>query len=212
MIQQRSVFLETSAMVRLLKEESGWKRVARALDKSTEVIASALLTAEVERAIRQTQDPARLKSFLKMKEADPTGLGFLHKIVPVRRELLAAAGSYEHPCNLRTADAIHVATFEFERRFIRPELLMLTCDRRVKQAVSRLFGPAALIEVPEAPLKIYVARIRLPASTVTIEIRAESLKEARSKAKRIAVGDRGSHPRSSWINPKRVSLLEVRKD
>ncbi len=210
MNEKLSVFLETSALVRLLKKEWGWETIEITLSEAPEVIASALLCAEVERAVRQSQLPGLLESFLKLKGEDPSGLPYIDMVVEVRRELLAAAGAYEHPIQLKTGDAIHVATFEFARRSLRPGLVMLSCDKQVKKAVSHLFGQNALIEIPDAPLKTFAASLQIAAITLMIEVQAETPGEAHAKAREVAVSHRGpQHPKLSWIDPVHVNVVDV---
>lgn len=94
-------YLDASAIVKLVVEESESGALRRALGAWPDRVSSALAIVEVHRAVRR-REPAprdyRVDTIL-------AGL----TLIPLERELLTTAAALDDPA-LRTLDALHVAT------------------------------------------------------------------------------------------------------
>ncbi len=130
-----SVFLETSALLRMLFGEEGGDTVAQRLREADRAIASRLIRVEAERAlIRLTVDyPKRSRPLLDL-EREMKHLWPKLDFIEITREICEMAGRIAPRSRLRSLDAIHLATF-FWIRDIEPALEMLTFDQRIQREI-----------------------------------------------------------------------------
>jgi uncharacterized protein len=134
-----SVYLDASAVVKLVAEEPGHEKLRDLL--RSPIASSELLRAEVPRAIRRLaeDEPATVTSRLFDQAArwlDAMAL------IGISRELLDIAGSLESP-GLRTLDAIHIAS---ALSIVSEVEAFITYDRRQANAASQAGLP---VVVPE---------------------------------------------------------------
>lgn len=98
-------YTDASALVKLLREEPE-SPALRAFLADADLLCSELVLAEVPRAIRRAaaDDPRLPRDVLLARAAE---LFDALALLPLNRDLLAAAGALDEPA-LRTLDAIHV--------------------------------------------------------------------------------------------------------
>jgi predicted nucleic acid-binding protein len=98
-------YTDASALVKLLREEPE-SPALRAFLADADLLCSELVLAEVPRAIRRAaaDDPRLPRDVLLARAAE---LFDALALLPLDRDLLAAAGALDEPA-LRTLDAIHV--------------------------------------------------------------------------------------------------------
>jgi len=98
-------YTDASALVKLLREEPE-SPALRAFLAGADLLCSELVLAEVPRAIRRAaaDDPRLPRDVLLARAAE---LLDALALLPLDRDLLAAAGALDEPA-LRTLDAIHV--------------------------------------------------------------------------------------------------------
>ncbi len=125
------LYLDTSALAKLVTLEAETERLRAYLDANANVIrfASALAHAELLRAAHQLGD-----------EAVATAREVLARIelVDVSRELLEHAGTLATGHRLRTLDALHVATATVAGDRL---AALVTYDARMAQAAAALGLP-----------------------------------------------------------------------
>ena len=99
-------YADASALVRLVREEPETAALHAFLD-SADLVSSELVLTEVPRAIRRAavHDPDLPLTLLMDRSG---GLLDVVALLPLERDLLAAAGAFSEPA-LRALDAIHVA-------------------------------------------------------------------------------------------------------
>jgi uncharacterized protein len=125
-------YTDASALVKLLREEPE-SAALRAFLADADLLCSELVLAEVPRAIRRAaaDDPRLPRDVLLARAAE---LFDALALLPLDRDLLAAAGALDEPA-LRTLDAIHViAAIDLS-----PIDAFVTYDER-QGAVARLAG------------------------------------------------------------------------
>ncbi len=130
-----AVFLETSALLRMMLGEEGGDSVSERLREADRAIASRLLRVEAERAlIRLSLDYP--KGQRKLFEVERELKHFWPKLdfIEVTRQICERAGRIAPRSRLRSLDAIHLATF-FWVKELEPALEMLTCDERIQREV-----------------------------------------------------------------------------
>lgn len=118
-------FLETSALVKLIRTEAESDALRDALSPGHTVLASALVLAELPRVVARypagTEDMERVAALLAALD-----------LLEVDRGLLSSAAGFP-PSSLRTLDAIHLAA----AASIREELeAFVTYDHRLAAAAS----------------------------------------------------------------------------
>lgn len=135
------VYLDASAIVRLVLEEPGWESLVEYLREHPERVTSNLSVTEVTRAVRRT-DPSVAQSGRAAAVLDRIDR------VAVTADLLRRAGELE-PASLRTLDALHLAT----ALEVAPIAAFVTWDVRLAEA-ARVIGlsvePAPAQPVPGA--------------------------------------------------------------
>ncbi|MBP1598617.1 MAG: putative nucleic acid-binding protein, contains domain [Acidobacteria bacterium] len=128
-----AVFLETSALLRMIFGEHGGDVVVERLQEADRAIASRLLRVEAERAlIRLSLDHPRSHRQVLGLERELKLLWPKIDFIEVSRDICDLAGRLAPRSRLRTLDAIHLATF-FRARELDPAIEILTYDERIKQ-------------------------------------------------------------------------------
>jgi uncharacterized protein len=122
------IYLDSAAIVKLVRREKESKALHEWLTAQQDkmLVASALVLAEVPRALRRT-DPGRLA-------AVPTVLAKLNR-VPMDDTVLATAAAYQDPM-LRTLDAIHLASAQTLVLEGLPLTALVTYDKRLLVAAA----------------------------------------------------------------------------
>jgi predicted nucleic acid-binding protein len=100
MSAERATYLDSSAIVKLAVAEPESAALRRYLRRRRPLVSSALARAEVARALLPLGEPAVRRGQEVLARLE---------LVRVSDRILAAAGAL-HPVELRTLDAIHVAT------------------------------------------------------------------------------------------------------
>lgn len=130
----KAVYLETSALLRLLNEE-GAKDVERKLRSSDHVVASRLLKVEAERALlRLALDRPGSEALIADLERELRDLWPRVSFLEVTAEVCDHAGRVAPTSRLRTLDAIHFASF-LRARQLSPGVEMLSFDERISSLV-----------------------------------------------------------------------------
>ncbi len=126
-----SVYLETSALLRMLLGEKGGDMVVEQLRRSERVVASRLLRVEAERVLIRL-GLERPKSHRQLLELQRELRIFWPKVdfLEITPEICDLAGRVAPQSRLRSLDAIHLATY-FRLRQLEPGLEMLTFDDRI---------------------------------------------------------------------------------
>jgi uncharacterized protein len=122
------IYLDSAAIVKLVRREKESEALHEWLTAQQDkmLVASALVLAEVPRALRRT-DPGRLA-------AVPTVLAKLNR-VPMDDTVLATAAAYQDPM-LRTLDAIHLASAQTLVLEGLPLTALVTYDKRLLTAAA----------------------------------------------------------------------------
>jgi uncharacterized protein len=130
-----AVFLETSALLRMLLGEDGGDSVAQRLREADRAIASRLIRVEAERAlIRLGLD--RPKHQRKLLEMERELKHFWPKLdfIEITQHICEQAGRIAPRSRIRSLDAIHLATF-FWIKELEPTIEMLTFDERIQREI-----------------------------------------------------------------------------
>jgi predicted nucleic acid-binding protein len=121
----RAAYLDTSAFVKLVVAEPESAALRRFLMRWPERTSAALLRTEAVRALRRSGHDGRLGAARRLFRA--------MRLVRIDEPLLDRAGDLD-PCDLRSLDAIHLAT----ALAIGPDLgVLLTYDERLGDAARR---------------------------------------------------------------------------
>ena len=130
-----AVFLETSALLRMLFGEEGGDLVAKRLQEADRAVASRLIRVEAERAlIRISLDQPGSHAPLLELERELKRLWPKIDFIEVTREICDRAGRIAPRSRLRSLDAIHLATY-FRTRELDPKIEILTFDQRIKKEI-----------------------------------------------------------------------------
>lgn len=130
-----AVFLETSALLRMLFGEKGGDYVVKRLQESDRAIASRLIRVEAERAlIRLSLEHPRSRGQLLDVERELKRLWPKVDFIEITREICDLAGRIAPRSRVRSLDAIHVATY-FRMKEIDPKIELLTFDERIKREI-----------------------------------------------------------------------------
>ncbi len=123
MSAERATYLDSSAIVKLVVREAETAALRRHLRRRRPLVSSAIARAEVSRALLPIGERAL--------RAGRHVLGRI-ELVAVNRRVLAAAGVLEPP-NVRTLDAIHLATAALLGESLGS---IVTYDKRLSDAAS----------------------------------------------------------------------------
>ena len=130
-----AVFLETSALLRMLFGEEGGDFVVKRLQEADRAIASRLIRVETERAlIHLSLDRPRSHRQLLDLERELKRLWPKIDFIEVSRDICDLAGRLAPRSRLRSLDAIHLATY-FRAKELDPTIECLTFDDRIKQEI-----------------------------------------------------------------------------
>jgi predicted nucleic acid-binding protein len=130
-----AVFLETSALLRMLFGEEGGDYVAKRLRQSDRAIASRLIRVEAERAlIRLSLEHRGSQGQLLDMERELKRLWPKLDFIEMTREICELAGRIAPRSRLRSQDAIHLATF-FRIKELDPKIELLTFDERIRREI-----------------------------------------------------------------------------
>jgi len=131
-----AIYLETSAFLRILFQESEYKKVEEKIKKSDFVVSSRLLKLEVERAlIRYELDhPGHKIKVLNLKNELKN---FWAKInfIELTENICELAGRIASDVRLRSLDALHTATF-FYLKEQHAAIEILSFDSRIKSVIT----------------------------------------------------------------------------
>lgn len=131
-----AIFIETSALLRVLFQEPGFHETQREISSADRLISSRLLRVEAERSV------TRLALSHSQGEALAVDLETRLKMIwpkfdfiEITKAICDAAGTIAPRSHLRTLDAIHVASFLWAKAK-HPDIKLLSCDERVLSAVA----------------------------------------------------------------------------
>lgn len=130
-----AVFLETSALLRMLFGEKGADSVVKRLGEADRAVASRLIRVEAERAVIRLglDQPKRQRKLMEI-ERELKHLWPKLDFIEITKEICERAGRIAPRSRLRSLDAIHLATF-FQIKEIEPSIEMLTFDERIQQEI-----------------------------------------------------------------------------
>lgn len=130
-----AVFLETSALLRMLLGEQGGDSVAQRLREADRAIASRLIKVEAERAlIRLSLDHPKHQRRLSDLERELKRFWPKLDFIEVTQQICDQAGRIAPQSRLRSLDAIHLATFFWVKQ-LDPTIDMLTFDERIQREI-----------------------------------------------------------------------------
>ena len=125
------IFVETSAYLAILLDEENAEAAFRRIEKSSHVFASRLLKLEVERAIARFSNLYPDQQLLAADMRREANCFFARiNFVEITKAVLDLAGQINPSSNLRSLDAIHLASFyRLREKFAEVELLSF--DQRI---------------------------------------------------------------------------------
>jgi predicted nucleic acid-binding protein len=127
----KPLYLESSALLRLVLNQEGATEVARRLSEASQVLASRLLRVEAERALlRMVLDHPEQSRNLPALQGRLAEVCSQMEFIEISPEICDIAGRIAPGSRLRSLDAIHLATFEIVRR-LDPSTEILTHDDRL---------------------------------------------------------------------------------
>jgi len=126
-----AVYLETSALLRMLFQEAHGHEVRERLRVSEDVVASRLVQVEAQRALVRVQlDHPEIEDVIPDLQRELDTFWPKVNFFEMTREICDLAGRIAPRSRLRTLDAIHLATFHRARR-LHGDVEMLTYDERL---------------------------------------------------------------------------------
>lgn len=136
----KSVFLETSALLRVILSEPGRKLVLKTLREANRIVSSRLIKVESERAlIRLSLDHAQSENLVTQLHRDLQILWSRVDFVEISKDICERAGRIAPRSRLRTLDAIHLASY-YRVKEIDPSIKMLSYDDRIRSECSGLLA------------------------------------------------------------------------
>jgi uncharacterized protein len=130
-----AVFLETSALLRMLFQEDGGDIIVKRLRASERVICSRLIRVETERAlIRLSLNYSKSHKLIAKLQHELRLFWPKVDFIEITREICDRAGRIAPGSRLRTLDAIHLATY-YRVKELDPMIEMLTFDERIRGEV-----------------------------------------------------------------------------
>ena len=128
-----AIFLETSALLRMLFDEEGGDLVSERLQNAERTVASRLIRVEAERVlIHLSLDRPRNQAQVLELERELRRLWPKMDFIEVTREICDLAGRIAPRSRLRSLDAIHLATY-FRVKELDPDIELLTFDQRMSR-------------------------------------------------------------------------------
>ena len=130
-----AIYLETSALLRILFHEEGAIQAQKDLAGAEHVVASRLVKVEAERALlRLALDRPEHEKAIPDLERDLRNFWPTVSFFELTEEICDLAGRIVPASAVRTLDAIHLATFRRARQ-LDPGLTMLSFDKRLLNEV-----------------------------------------------------------------------------
>jgi uncharacterized protein len=130
-----AVFLETSALLRMLFQEDGGDIIVKRLRASERVICSRLIRVEAERAlIRLSLNYSKSHKLIAKLQHELRLFWPKVDFIEITREICDRAGRIAPGSRLRTLDAIHLATY-YRVKELDPMIELLTFDERIRGEV-----------------------------------------------------------------------------
>jgi predicted nucleic acid-binding protein len=129
------LYLESSALLRLVLNQDGAAEVAQRISRASRVLASRLVRVEAERALlRMILDRPDQSQNLPAFQVRLAEICSQMDLLEITREVCDLAGRIAPASRLRSLEAIHLATFEILRR-LDPSAEILTYDDRLRAAL-----------------------------------------------------------------------------
>ena len=126
-----SVYLETSALLRMIFAEKEAPLVEKKIRTASRVVTSRLTRLETERAIiRLAFDKPDTIKVIPLMERELGMLWPKIDFIEITKEICELAARIAPKSRLRTLDAIHLATFLYLKKFD-PKIEILTYDERL---------------------------------------------------------------------------------
>ncbi|MBI4406173.1 MAG: PIN domain-containing protein [Deltaproteobacteria bacterium] len=131
-----SAFLETSMLLNVVFHEAGCEQNAKELKAAERLVASRLLRVEAERALLRlgAKKPEALVPIAEFRNELDRFLASI-SFFEITRDICDLAARLAPNAELRTLDAIHLATFLKAKQF-EPRLKILSCDKRILGALQ----------------------------------------------------------------------------
>ncbi len=128
----RIVFVETSALLRVVFQEPGCEETLEILEGAERLVSSRLLKLEAERAVIRAAKMQKNKreAVAAALENNLNALWPKFDFFEISRAICDSAGKISPDANLRSLDAIHVATYLWLKAKV-PELRFLSYDERL---------------------------------------------------------------------------------
>ena len=130
-----AVFLETSALLRMLFGEEGGDSIAERLKNAERAVASRLIRVEAERVlIRLSLEQPRSQKQVAELERELKHFWPRIDFIEMTRDICDLACRIAPRSKLRSLDAIHLASY-FRIKELDPSIEILTCDERIMREV-----------------------------------------------------------------------------
>ncbi len=133
---EKIIYLDTSAVLRAVLEAGTSPEVDAAIGSATYLITSRLSIAETARATLRLRARGLSERDITDWSREVDSIWARCTIWEMTRAVVELAGEVAPRMNLRTLDAIHLATFLTARRRIGAEVTLLTCDARLEEAAG----------------------------------------------------------------------------
>jgi predicted nucleic acid-binding protein len=130
------LYLDTSAVLRAVLEHGMSPEVEQAIGAAQYLITSRLSLIESARALLRLRDHDVTESRLADAQREVDSVWARCTIWEMTPTICNLAAEVAPRRNLRTLDAIHLATFLHARRRIGAEVALLTSDRRLAEAAG----------------------------------------------------------------------------
>lgn len=128
------VYVDTSAVLRAVLEHGSSPEVDEAIGSASYIITSRLSLVESARALLRLRAGRADERDIADKAHEIDSIWARCTILEMTSEIARLAAEVAPHSNVRSLDAIHLATFLHARRRIGPEVMLLTCDNRLSQA------------------------------------------------------------------------------
>lgn len=130
------IYIETSAVLRAVLEHGASPHIDNAVSSASYIITSRLSIVESARAVLRLRTGGAHERDIADKAREIDSIWARSTIWEITADITRLAGEVAPHSNLRSLDAIHLATFLQARRRIGPEVTLLTCDDRLEQAAG----------------------------------------------------------------------------
>ena len=131
----KSIYLETSALLRVIFSQNESEKIIVQMQKANHIITSRLTLVETERAIiRLTLDHPAIDKKRSDLERDLRQIFARVDFVEIDQKVCDLATRISPKSRIRSLDAIHLSTYQILRQHD-PAIEMLTCDDKIRQAL-----------------------------------------------------------------------------